>query len=195
MTDTPVGFCRCGCGERTTIFNGEPRLFVQFHHIRMMVPLFDKPWREGSEYSVEDRGYETPCWVWQRTLSHHGYGVVVSSDTRRHLAHRVSFKRANGSLEQRNHVHHKCEVIACVNPDHLEELTPREHNARHGRAVLGMDAAREIRRRATAGESRGDLAREFGVTYGAVKHIMNGLSYAEDQGCLPVARNRNGGTR
>jgi hypothetical protein len=146
--------------------------------IEPVIPLRDSEWLEGREYEVRDCGYETPCWIWQRTLSGAGYGTVMGRG-RRILAHRIAFERAFGWLADRLHVHHKCEQKACVNPRHLIALTPREHRRAHGSSVLGPDLAREIRVRAQAGESMCSLAKEYGVTHGSINHIVSGRSYVD----------------
>src|SRR5829696_4504012 len=60
----PSGLCMCGCGQKTPIakyldterdqYPGKHMCYVRGHKQRQYEP----------KYVVEDRGYETPCWVW-----------------------------------------------------------------------------------------------------------------------------------
>lgn len=66
------------------------------------------------------------CWRWRgyvmRTPHGNGYGKFNNL-----LAHRVAYELFIGDIGERCHVHHRCGVTDCVNPDHLEMLTPAEH--------------------------------------------------------------------
>lgn len=49
-------------------------------------------------------------------------------------AHRWVYELLKGvSLGSGIHLHHKCQRPACVNPEHLEPLTPKEHVDEHMR--------------------------------------------------------------
>jgi hypothetical protein len=136
-------------------------------------------WQEGVHYNVEDRGFETPCWVWARCLMESGGYGRVQIAKRVMRAHRVAFEDAFGWVPQASTsvVHHKCEVPACINPQHLEALTRREHNARHGRLVLTDEQAAEIRRRRATGETYKSLGDAFGVDPKAAHHVVHGRSF------------------
>ena len=71
------------------------------------------------------------CHLWAGGWFDTGYGVFTLDDTTIG-AHRVSLFFATGVMPKPgNHVHHECEIKACVNPDHLVELTPEEHAEVH----------------------------------------------------------------
>ena len=60
----------------------------------------------------------TRCWMW--TGATHDFGYGESRLGRKPMrAHRVSWTIANGKIPARKHVLHRCDVPACVNPDHL----------------------------------------------------------------------------
>lgn len=61
-----------------------------------------------------------------------GYGVIERREVGKRkvwLAHRYVWSLLVG--EPGRHLHHRCGVKPCVNPDHLESVTIQEHNQRH----------------------------------------------------------------
>jgi hypothetical protein len=66
------------------------------------------------------------CWIWTASRSRQGYGQFRFRGQPIH-AHRLSYRLSVGPIPDGKHLHHKCQNPACVNPVHLEVLTPREH--------------------------------------------------------------------
>lgn len=60
----------------------------------------------------------TPCWVWTWGCNKEGYGRM-SINGKPERAHRYSFELANGPIPKDMVVCHRCDVRACVRPDHL----------------------------------------------------------------------------
>jgi hypothetical protein len=54
-----------------------------------------------------------------------GYGTY-----KRRYAHRVVYEAAKGPIPEGLHLDHLCRTPPCVNPDHLEAVTPYENIAR-----------------------------------------------------------------
>jgi hypothetical protein len=71
------------------------------------------------------------CWLWTATTIKDGYGHFRLGE-KLILAHRISFKIANPSVDISNLViDHLCGVTGCVNPVHLEAITQLENLRRY----------------------------------------------------------------
>lgn len=86
---------------------------------------------KAATYAIEDRGYETPCWVWQGWGHGQGYGTL-SVNGRTTLAHRHYYETHVGPIPDGLVIDHLCCVRPCVNPEHLEAVT-QEENMRRSR--------------------------------------------------------------
>jgi hypothetical protein len=63
------------------------------------------------------------CEIWSGARNHKGYGYTKSGK----MAHRVAYERVFGPIEEGLTLDHLCREKACVNPDHLEPVSPQEN--------------------------------------------------------------------
>lgn len=98
----------------------------------------------------------TGCWLWVGSRDNRGYGYcrVVVDGARMTVAHRAMYVLCSGGIPAGYHLDHLCHVKNCVNPDHLEPVTPAENTRR-------SIAAGDRRTRLTGYNGNGRTYREF----------------------------------
>jgi hypothetical protein len=131
------------------------------------------------------------CWIWtgQRMKGARPYGRMrlVSVGERAVLAHRLAWIFTRGRVPDGLWVLHRCDRAWCVNPDHLFLGTPSDNTSdaiakgrmrRCPQTVVNEADVRDIRAKASAGESRDVLASLYGITPHHVYQIVRRLRWA-----------------
>jgi len=68
-----------------------------------------------SSYTLDS---STGCWLWSRSTNG-SYGLMRVGAKGKRCAHRVAWTVFNGPIPNGAHILHRCDVKACINPQHL----------------------------------------------------------------------------
>ena len=166
----PHGYCQCGCGELAPIatmtskkmgwIKGKPKKYIHNHHNRKS-PLF----------IVNE---ETGCWEWCGWKDKDGYGRIRVGGVIYRGAHNYFYTKKHGQLPEGTLLDHLCKNPSCVNPKHLEPVTPLE-NYRRGKNTR-LTAIEVIKLRATRFSSvaeRKKYAAFLGISDKHLRSILN----------------------
>ena len=137
-----------------------------------------------------------PCWLWTAYKSSwNGYGRLKAGPKKGpcYVAHRVSWVLHFGEILDDLDVLHKCDVPACVNPEHLflgthdenmKDRTAKNKQAKgsqNGKTRLRSEQVYEIRRQAAEGFLYKDIAVKFNIHVGYVSAVVLGKTWAHLQ--------------
>lgn len=123
------------------------------------------------------------CWLWTGGVTNGGYGRFRLNGSTV-MAHRYSFSREHGPIPAGMYVLHRCDVPACVRPDHLflgslktntQDMIAkgRKRQVRgesHGRSKITEQTVVAIR---AATGTQMEIAERFGVTQPLVSMIRS----------------------
>lgn len=70
------------------------------------------------------------CWLWTGAISTSGYPTFNPESGAKVYAHRWLYEETVGRIEPGLQLDHLCFVPTCVNPAHLEVVTPEENKRR-----------------------------------------------------------------
>jgi hypothetical protein len=128
----------------------------EFARFDRMVPLID---------------FTDDCWLWTGRTSPKGYGTYG-----KRLAYHLLFELLVEPVPAGLQLDHLCRVPACVNPDHLEIVTPRENTRRGLQAKLTEDDIRAIR---ASSASTLELAAQYGVYRTHISKVRSRAIWAD----------------
>jgi hypothetical protein len=141
-----------------------------------------------AHYSMPEPNSGCQLWLGAAFEKRRGYGSLNVAG-RVIAAHRLSYELHKGPIPKGMFVCHKCDVPACINPDHLFLGTTADNSAdmvakgrsrkdnkgvfgaRHGMSKLNADLVRAIR---ADTRRHKDIAADVGVTKGAIQAVKAG---------------------
>lgn len=114
---------------------------------KLGVPVDQLPDNRGRKESLQDcieRNSmpitESGCVVWMGSCNSKGYGSISIKGKLKRV-HRVAYELANGPIREGMYIDHLCRVTCCLNPSHLEQVTPRENTIR-GKAGTALNSTK-----------------------------------------------------
>jgi hypothetical protein len=110
------------------------------------------------------------CHLWAGSLTKAGYGIVSHRQVNRY-AHRVAWELLHGPIPDGLSIDHLCRVRSCINPAHMEPVSPAENCRRGAKAKITATDAAAIR---ASNERPIDLARRYGIAAATVTNIRAG---------------------
>lgn len=105
-------------------------------HLAAMMDELQKSFAAVARFYAKIEFADSGCWLWRGAVTKNsGYGQFSVCFSRpRHVvhngAHRLAFLLWKGPIPEGLAIDHLCRVRNCVNPEHLEAVTPRENTLR-----------------------------------------------------------------
>jgi hypothetical protein len=128
------------------------------------------------------------CLLWnERREVRGGYGVVAVNN-KRNMAHRVAYELTKGPIPSGLLVCHKCDVRACINPEHLFLGTYKDNTAdmmrkgRHRPHTSKQLTDAQVLEIFQSGELYRNITEKFGVLMSTVSQIKRGQRFTRVTG-------------
>lgn len=125
-------------GQLSSLFKGQRMIFHK------PIPVFEDHERFFKFIKVDDE--PSGCWIY-KGHTNGGYGVfyfkkTVAGKNVSFLAHRIAWSIFKGSFQKGLVIDHICMNKACVNPDHLREVTIQTNVLENSKALAVINKAK-----------------------------------------------------
>ena len=118
----------------------------------------------------------TGCWNWKRHLTQSGYGEITCAGVH-YVAHRWVYEELVGPIPEGLQLDHLCRNRGCVNPAHLEPVTPRENTRRS--TATKLNVADIVAIRSIVGMTQRSIAAQYGVSESLISLIRRGKHWQD----------------
>jgi hypothetical protein len=143
---------------------------------------YGHPHYPSAQAHIEARSIPEPntgCWLWLGRVTDRGYGKVYESRyPQEQRAHRVAYRAFVGDIPAGMLVCHRCDIRACVNPEHLFLGTALDNTrdmVRKGRARFKGNTSTlttaDVLAIRSSPEKPKTLAVRFGVSDGHIRQL------------------------
>jgi hypothetical protein len=143
------------------------------------------PAKKKLDFKIDANG----CFILtSHRLNGDGYGYLYV-DGKEQRAHRFIYRECFGEIPKGLVVRHKCDVRACINPEHLEigsvadnsrDAVERKRTAygeRNGRAVITEETAKKIKGMISDGATNNEIMQRVGVKQHTVRRIRENRAW------------------
>ena len=93
---------------------------------------------------------DSSCWIWTGSTTNDGYGSVHYRTDRRQgsiRAHRAVWLLSGRVIPSGMELHHRCSVRSCVNPSHIDVVTPRQNVMQAASSIPVANARKTVCKR------------------------------------------------
>lgn len=128
---------------------------------------------------------DNDCWLWLANHDREGYGFIKVNKKMRRATH-IAYELTFGEFDRSLFVLHRCDVPACVRPEHLFLGTNKINmidcsnkgriakGSRNGNSKLTSDQVRMIRE---SSKTQRELTKQFNISKGQVYHIQREIHW------------------
>lgn len=179
--------CRyCGSGYKVLPHQTKKYCSIKCQHVDSRIrdkltdsEKFERLKNSYNKFVIKKEG----CWSWNGSLAGGGYGCLRYLD-KPMAAHRVSWILHKGSIPEKMHVLHACDVKICSNPDHLF-LGSHRDNMRDMRSKgyhkqyskLNTSQVKEIKELLKTELTQKEIAQKYNVNFVTIHDIKHNKTW------------------